>query len=62
MSSSYIYGVWDFLIFSMMVEYGNFFIALYFSVIIEEKDGPKFFPEMGGVQPEMKVLNLVLDP
>ena len=28
MSSSYIYGVWDFFIFSMMVEYGNFFIAL----------------------------------
>ena len=62
MSSSYIYGVWDFLIFSMMVEYGNFFIALYFRVIIEEKDGPKVFPEMGGVQPEMEVLNLVLDP
>ena len=47
MSSSYIYGVWDFLIFSMMVEYGNFFIALYFRVTIEEKNGPKKNPEMG---------------
>ena len=35
------------LIFSMMVEYGNFFIALYFRVTFEEKNGPKKIPEMG---------------
>ena len=46
MSSSYIYGVWNFFIFSMMVEYGNFFIALYFRVTIEEKNDPKKIPEM----------------
>ena len=45
-------GVWDFIDFSKIVQYGNFFIALFFSVRIDEKNGTKTLGEKGRVHPE----------